>query len=587
MSRRKVAYYYDSDVGAYTYGLGHLMKPHRMRITHELATAYGMLDKMHVLRPKRASARDMTAFHTDEYIHFLENVTPETVEKMSYQRSRFLVGDDNPPFEGVFEFCSISAGGSICAAQRLACGAADIAINWAGGLHHAKKREAAGFCYINDIVLGILEMLRTYPRVLYIDIDCHHGDGVEEAFYTTDRVMTCSFHKFGEFFPGTGTQEDTGSGKGKGYSVNVPLKDGITDEAFKSVFDPVIARILDVFRPSAVVLQCGADSLAGDKLGCLNLSMQGHAHCVQFLRDSNVPLILLGGGGYTVKNVAKTWTYETACALGIENDIDLNLPWSQYFEWFGPTYRLEVPENNMEDMNVKDGSLNQIREAALEQLQQLKGPPSVQMHDVPRESIGEHLGFGKDGDEGRDELDDRLAQHARYLYNLQDSESTVDSEEFDSSDSGASTSTANHWRRTPYRSSSVSRINKQHSNFPYTSAIERKRMSIVTGKYYEIPIQEHGFGHYDFGAVPTKGSIKRRFFQNTAWEEIGIIIDAQINSRTEVLHGYARESNGTYYDLAGVMEQGGTGTLESGYGDDDIAEEVYDDDDEVAMSVDS
>ena len=247
------------------------------------------------------------------------------------------------------------------AAQRLACGAADIAINWAGGLHHAKKREAAGFCYINDIVLGILELLRTYPRVLYIDIDCHHGDGVEEAFYTTDRVMTCSFHKFGEFFPGTGTQEDTGSGKGKGYSVNVPLKDGITDEAFKSVFDPVIARILDVFRPSAVVLQCGADSLAGDKLGCLNLSMQGHAHCVQFLRDSNVPLILLGGGGYTVKNVAKTWTYETACALGIENDIDLNLPWNQYFEWFGPTYRLEVPENNMEDMNVKDGSLDQIR----------------------------------------------------------------------------------------------------------------------------------------------------------------------------------------------------------------------------------
>ena len=125
------------------------------------------------------------------------------------------------------------------AAQRIASGAADIAINWAGGLHHAKKREASGFCYINDIVLGILELLRTYPRVLYIDIDCHHGDGVEEAFYTTDRVMTCSFHKFGEYFPGTGTQEDKGKGKGKGYAVNVPLKDGITDEAFKSVFEPV------------------------------------------------------------------------------------------------------------------------------------------------------------------------------------------------------------------------------------------------------------------------------------------------------------------------------------------------------------
>ena len=127
----------------------------------------------------------------------------------------------------------------VAAAERIAGGATDIAINWAGGLHHAKKREASGFCYINDIVLGILELLRTVPRVLYIDIDCHHGDGVEEAFYTTNRVMTCSFHKYGEFFPGTGTLQDRGRGKGKGYAVNVPLKDGVTDESFRSVFEPV------------------------------------------------------------------------------------------------------------------------------------------------------------------------------------------------------------------------------------------------------------------------------------------------------------------------------------------------------------
>lgn len=132
------------------------------------------------------------------------------------------------------------------AAQRLANGTSDIAINWAGGLHHAKKREASGFCYINDIVLAILELLRSVPRVLYIDIDCHHGDGVEEAFYTTDRVMTCSFHKFGEYFPGTGTLEDRGRGKGKGYAVNVPLKDGITDESFKSVFEPVSLVVIEV-----------------------------------------------------------------------------------------------------------------------------------------------------------------------------------------------------------------------------------------------------------------------------------------------------------------------------------------------------
>jgi histone deacetylase 1/2 len=118
---------------------------------------------------------------------------------------------------------------------------------------------------------------------------------------------------------------------------------------------------MDVYCPSAVVLQCGADSLAGDKLGCFNITMHGHARCVQYLRKYNTPLILLGGGGYTVKNVARVWTYETACALGIENDIGAELPWCEYFEWFGPRYRLEVPENNMDDMNVKDGSLEKVR----------------------------------------------------------------------------------------------------------------------------------------------------------------------------------------------------------------------------------
>jgi histone deacetylase 1/2 len=275
--------------------------------------------------------------------------------------STVLTGDDNPVFEGLFEFCTISAGGSVAAAQQIASGSYDIAINWAGGLHHAKKREASGFCYINDIVLGILELLRTYPRVLYIDIDIHHGDGVEEAFYTTDRVMTLSFHKYGDFFPGTGTQQDKGRGKGHGYAVNVPLRDGSTDESFKSIFEPVVEKVLETYRPSVVVLQCGADSLAGDKLGGFNLTMHGHANCVQFLKKQNYPLILLGGGGYTVKNVARAWTYETACALGIEDTIDEQLPWNSYFEWFGPRYRLEVAQGNMDDYNTKDGYLEMVR----------------------------------------------------------------------------------------------------------------------------------------------------------------------------------------------------------------------------------
>lgn len=109
------------------------------------------------------------------------------------------------------------------------------------------------------------------------------------------------------------------------------------------------------------MLQCGADSLAGDKLGCFNITMEGHAKCVQHLRKTGLPLILLGGGGYTTKNVARAWTYETACALGIEDTIDRDLPWHDYFEWFGPRYRLEVAENNMEDCNQRDRYLDGVQ----------------------------------------------------------------------------------------------------------------------------------------------------------------------------------------------------------------------------------
>ena len=189
-------------------------------------------------RPHKAEAEEMTCFHSDEYVKFIKNVRPDNIVgfdkhmercKTGFSlipRSTVLsfsvnVGEDCPVFEGLYEFCQISAGGSLAGAVKLNRKLTDIAINWAGGLHHAKKSEASGFCYINDIVLAILELLkfverfdrkpnefrpffRYHQRVLYIDIDIHHGDGVEEAFYTTDRVMTVSFHKFGEYFPGTG-----------------------------------------------------------------------------------------------------------------------------------------------------------------------------------------------------------------------------------------------------------------------------------------------------------------------------------------------------------------------------------------------
>ncbi len=228
---------------------------------------------------------------------------------------------------------------------------ADNVINWAGGLHHAKKSEASGFCYVNDCVLAILELLKKHQRVLYIDIDIHHGDGVEEAFYTTNRVMTCSFHKFGEYFPGTGDVKDTGFDAGENYAINVPLHDGMDDESYQGVFQPVIAKIMERFQPGAVVLQCGADSLSGDRLGCFKLSIKGHGDCVRYVQSFGTPLLVLGGGGYTLRNVPRCWTYETAVLL--DECIKDTLPYNDYFDYYGPEYRLHLPVSNMENQNSK------------------------------------------------------------------------------------------------------------------------------------------------------------------------------------------------------------------------------------------
>ena len=241
---------------------------------------------------------EMAQFHAEDYVDFLAKITPDTQHEHAAQMQRYNLGEDCPIFDGLFDFCKLYTGGSVDGAVRLNHGLSDVAINWSGGLHHAKKAEASGFCYINDLVLAILELLKHHPRVVYIDIDIHHGDGVEEAFYLTDRVMTVSFHKHGDgFFPGTGALEDLGRGAGKYYSVNVPLRDGMDDAGFRAIFKTVMQKVMDAYRPGAVVLQCGADSLAADRLGCFNLSLDGHADCVRFMKRFGVPLLVTGGGG--------------------------------------------------------------------------------------------------------------------------------------------------------------------------------------------------------------------------------------------------------------------------------------------------
>eukprot|EP01083_Nonionella_stella_P060970 158986_1 len=418
-SKSRVCYYYDSDVGSYYYGGGHPMKPHRIRLTHNLLLNYGLYRKMEVYRPHCATDEEIQQFHSEEYVSFLKKVTPENWKEYVHQLQKFNLGEftDCPVFDGVYKFCQSYVGGSIDGAMKLNHGMADIAVNWSGGLHHAKKSEASGFCYVNDIVLGILELLKFHSRVLYIDIDIHHGDGVEEAFYTTDRVMTCSFHKFGDFFPGTGDHIDVGAKEGKYYSVNFPLESGIDDDGFQRIFKPVISKIMELYRPGAIVLQCGADSLTGDRLGCFNVTLKGHGECVTFVKSLGVPVLVLGGGGYNKSNVARCWAYETSVIL--ESDVGNNIPYNDYFEYYGPDFKLHLqPSDDLPNLNTKS-SLENMMQIVLQNIGMLECAPSVPIQDVPRDNrnLGPKDEESKDPDvreTGNDK--DRKIEHESELF---------------------------------------------------------------------------------------------------------------------------------------------------------------------------
>ncbi|MBS1889795.1 MAG: hypothetical protein JST59_00750 [Actinobacteria bacterium] len=254
-----MAYFYNSEISRYSYPSDHPMKPERIAMAHNLVVQYGLYPKLDVYMTRKATALELAKFHIRPYVDYLSNYVSSSIVSnydllgitsimgLRSQEERrtninelklkqmYKVGDsfDCPAFNGLYDFCQLSAGGSIDCARTIIYGEADVAINWGGGLHHAKKCEASGFCYVNDIVLCILELLEVYPRVLYLDIDVHHGDGVEEAFYLTNRVMTVSFHQYGDdFFPGTGNISSVGQGEGKHYSLNIPLKKGISDNRY-------------------------------------------------------------------------------------------------------------------------------------------------------------------------------------------------------------------------------------------------------------------------------------------------------------------------------------------------------------------
>jgi histone deacetylase 1/2 len=220
----------------------------------------------------------------------------------------------------------------------------------------------------------------------------------------TASLTVFSYHHFFfiDFFPGTGHISDVGAKDGTGFSVNAPLSSGITDETYmENLFKPVFNKIMEVFRPGAIVLQCGADSLTGDRLGCFNLTLKGHAACVKYVKSYGVPTLVLGGGGYTIRNVARCWAYETAVLLDRE-DIPNEIPYNDYYEYYAPDYELHLKPEPMENKNSPD-TLNSVRDELLKQLQDLQGVPSVAMHQVPPAFTRDEA----EDDDDDDDLDER------------------------------------------------------------------------------------------------------------------------------------------------------------------------------------
>ncbi|KAF2089998.1 histone deacetylase 3 [Saccharata proteae CBS 121410] len=414
-----VSFHYNPEVEQHHFGSKHPMKPWRLQLTKQLVFGYGLQYAMDLNESLPASQIELQRFHDKEYLDFLKYDT-ETKKRHQEELNRYEFTDeynDCPIFDGIWDYVTLCAGATLEAAHTLSSGQSNIAISWSGGLHHAKKRQASGFCYVNDIVLAIQHLLEKYVRVLYIDIDVHHGDGVEAAFFNTDRVMTLSYHKYGEFFPGTGGPDDTGpkgySEPGAYFSLNVPLDDGIDDEDYEMLFSRITGKTIAVYQPEAIVLQCGADSLGGDRLGKFNLNIRAHGKCVEFVKAYRLPLLVLGGGGYTPRNVARTWCHETALCVGaqLQNDLPTFLPYRAAFEGVkngeGILYPdLNAKKNYSHPKGYEKKDLEVVAARCEDQLRCIETHPVVKMSRYPK--LGEILNARKEIDqEIKEDLEDR------------------------------------------------------------------------------------------------------------------------------------------------------------------------------------
>ena len=368
---RKTAFVYDDMLSRHTLSSTHPMKPARLRYTYELLQAYHAFDAPNVslISPRVAEYADMLTYHTPEYADAVRRLGEgdATVDQI-----RFNFGPgDNPAYEGMYDAAALSTGATLTAVDALLADDADAAFSISGGLHHAMPAYAYGFCVFNDPVIGIKRLLAAGMKVAYVDIDCHHGDGVQHAFYDTDAVMTISLHESGAFlFPGTGYAQETGAGRGRGYSVNLPLYPYTSDEVYLWALREAVMPLLARFRPDALVTQLGIDSHFRDPITHLALTTQGHcAAAAELGRLGAAKWLALGGGGYDLQAVARAWTmdFATLSEQTLPNDIP-----PAYGDRYGVASLRDQEELPIPEQTLKDTKT--FAEASVQAVQRLLFP---------------------------------------------------------------------------------------------------------------------------------------------------------------------------------------------------------------------
>lgn len=308
MANRKTAFIYSAEFDKYPYPPQCPFNTARANKVRQIITSMNLLSEPNQIEvsPQPAERVTLKKFHTAAYLHTLKQANDGLVSPMALSMGIGTL--DCPVFRGMYEYSALACGATLKGVELVLSGQANITFNPFGGLHHAQPDKAAGFCYMNDNALACISLAEAGKRVLYLDVDVHHGDGVQYAFYDRSDVMTISFHQDGRtLFPGTGFEDEIGEGCGKGYAVNVPLPIGTYDDAYLAAYREIVPPLLGAYNPDVIVFELGADALAGDPLANLYLTNNTYAEIISSLLSFNKPIVATGGGGYHIENTVRAW----------------------------------------------------------------------------------------------------------------------------------------------------------------------------------------------------------------------------------------------------------------------------------------